>query len=117
MAQIPDNLPGFIPDTIEQWRRWLSNETDNVPLTQRKIMGNVPDILDFSISLHLEAQRIEHERNYWRHRAGELYTLIILRREGSFSIRIPFTRYRIILAHDDCPAPPVLPQEFETSDG
>lgn len=117
MAQIPVSLPGFMRDTAENWDRWYTGKTDNVPLAQKRVMGNVPYLLDFANGLHLEAQRIEDERNFWRGEAGKLYSRLLRRLEGVVSIPIPFTRYRLILAHQDPPAPPLLPDEFEVGDG
>lgn len=117
MTQIPQDLPTIIPETAEHWRRWLYQDTENVPLEQKKVMGNVPTIIDISINLHSEAQRLEDERNYWRGEAGKLYSRLLRRLEGVCSIQVPFTRYRLILAHRDPPAPPILPQEFEVEVG
>lgn len=114
MAQIPDELPAFIPATGEEWRKWLNQDKGSAPEAQRKVMGAVPRLLDFSIGLHSEAQRIEQERDYWKGEAGRLFSLLLRRQKGGFAIRIPFTKYRIVLMRDEVqPDIPLLPQEGE----
>jgi hypothetical protein len=112
MAQIPDRLPAFVQETEDNWNVWYGWQgKDNPPTARVKVMGAVPELVAFSKSLHLEAQRMEQERDYWKGAAGRYFTQLLRRQKGVISLPIPFTKFRIILTREEDLTPPVLPQE------
>jgi hypothetical protein len=110
-AMIPDRLPESVQNVDHQWNLWHHGDTKNIPLAWRRVMDGVPDVLSFLKELHMEAQRVEAERDFWRGETGRYFTLLLRQQRGEFSIRIPFTDYRIALIKDQSSSPPLLPQE------